>query len=99
MSTDYFLSCEKCREAYHIGQDGWKFFTFYSGEKRCMAGIGDFIGRHVNNEGCRLVVLSEHRIDADQQEWAFVEWPNVAIEGPEQAQLANGPARMEGSTP
>ncbi len=24
--------------------------------------------------------------------------PNVAIEGPEQAQLANGPARMEGST-
>ena len=24
---------------------------------------------------------------------------NVAIEGPEQAQLANGPARMEGSTP
>lgn len=23
---------------------------------------------------------------------------NVAIEGPEQAQLANGPARMEGST-
>ena len=25
--------------------------------------------------------------------------PNFAIEGPEQAQLANGPARMEGSTP
>lgn len=28
---------------------------------------------------------------------AFSKRPNVVIEGPEQAQLANGPARMEGS--
>ena len=95
MSTDYYIGCEKCREAYHIGQDGWKFFTFYSGEPKCMAGIGDFIGRHVNNEGCRLVVMSEHRIDADNHEWAYVEWPNVELTGAAPHEQQTKPQEVE----
>ena len=81
MSTNYYLGCDKCLVAYEIGQDGWRFFTFYSGEKRCMAGIGDFIGRHVLNGECRLVVMSEHRINDDSLVWSRVEWPNAEIAG------------------
>ena len=39
------------------------------------------------------------RLTAANIEREIAERHNVAIEGPEQAQLANGPARMEGSTP
>ena len=40
----------------------------------------------------RAIVLGKKRV---YHEWVDV-FSNVAIEGPEQAHLANGPARMEG---
>lgn len=49
--------------------------------------------------------LQEQLTEAHQQIAALTEAKaadvthNVVIEGPEQAQLANGPARMDGSTP
>jgi hypothetical protein len=69
MSTSYFMACEQCKERYLIGQDGWKFFTFYSGEPDCMKGIGDFIGRHVLCGGT-LQVLPESRVE----ELVEIEW-------------------------
>ena len=71
MSTSYYLACVECNKAYLIGQDGWKFFTFYSGEKECMSGIGYFLGEHVLCGINNVLVLSEHRVD----EFNIIDWP------------------------
>lgn len=73
MSTDYYIACETCKECYHVGQDGWKFFTFYSGEPECMSGIGGFLEKHVLcGDGSGLKILSEYRVE----DFKEVEWPN-----------------------
>ena len=76
MSTSYYLACEKCNECYWIGQDGVKFFTFYSGEPQCMKGISSFIGKHVLCGGKGPRIMSEHATDG------FIEigWPNGPLE-------------------
>jgi hypothetical protein len=71
MSTSYYLACDKCQECYLVGQDGWKFFTFYSGEPSCMAGIRPFIEKHVLC-GDPMRLLSEHRVE----DYKEVEWPS-----------------------
>ena len=74
MSTEYYLACSTCRESYLIGQDGWKFFTFYSGETACMDGIGNFLEKHVLcGDGNKLNVLSEYKVD----DFKEIEWPNA----------------------
>lgn len=70
MSVDYYLACNKCRKCYHVAQDGMSGFTFYSGEPRCMKGLGPFLAEHVL---CGApVVLAEHHLD----DYDRVEWPN-----------------------
>jgi hypothetical protein len=71
MSTSYYMACEKCQECYWVGQDGWKFFTFYSGEPRCMSGIGDFLGKHLLCGGGGPRLMSEHRVD----DFKEIDWP------------------------
>ena len=75
-------------------------------------GPGRGQGRKPIKEGQGTVTVSLRMTEAQRDKLALLggaEWvrqridkakaPNGAIEGPEQAQLANGPARMEGSTP
>lgn len=73
MSTCYYLACETCEERYWIGQSGWKFFTFYSGEEACMRGIGDFIGKHTLCDGSGLRIMPEAQVD----EFTEIKWPTA----------------------
>ena len=70
MSTDYYMACEVCQECYHVAQDGMSGFSFYSGEPRCMKGIGQFLAKHVLC-GKPVLLLSEHRAE----DYKIVDWP------------------------
>jgi hypothetical protein len=69
MSVDYYLACEKCMKCYHVAQDGFSGFGFYSKEPRCMKGIGPFLAEHVLHGIVRL--LPEY----DTYSHEVVEWP------------------------
>jgi len=73
MSTSFYLACPKCRKSYLVGQDGWKFFTFYSGEPQCMAGIGKFLGDHILCDGGSYVMVLPESLVYD---FEIVEWPS-----------------------
>ena len=88
MSTDYYLACDKCKEVYHIGQYGWKFFSFYSGEPRCMAGISDFIEKHAMCDGNYMTVKPESKID----DYMEIEWPD--FQGRTKEYGADGPIAL-----
>lgn len=71
MSTNYYMACEKCQECYWVAQDGMSGFAFYSGEPRCMAGMNDFLSKHVLCGGTGLRLMSEHRVE----DFKDVDWP------------------------
>lgn len=71
MSTDYSLACLKCKKHYWVAQDGLSGFTFYSGEKQCMAGINKFLGEHVLHG--KVVLLPEYDVEDFEQ----VDWPEL----------------------
>jgi hypothetical protein len=69
VSVCYYVACKKCLKCYHIAQDGLSGFTFYSGEPKCVSGLGPFLGEHILC-GEPLVILSEHAVeDYDEVEW------------------------------
>jgi len=72
MSMEYYLACKYCKKCYLVGQDGWKFFTFYSGEPACMAGIGKFIEDHVLCDG-NITLISEGLVMINDYE--EIKWP------------------------
>ena len=66
---------------------------------RVLGVVEGYVVARVKGAGPFLYGWRDFEKDFDRLHIASTERPNVAIEGPEQAQLANGPARMEGSTP
>lgn len=73
MSTSYYVACSTCKECYLIGQNGWEFFTFYSGEEKCMVGLRVFLGKHVLCDSSTVSVLPENRVE----DYKEISWPKI----------------------
>lgn len=76
MSTDYYIACTNCRECIHVAQDGLSGFTFYSGEPQCMRALGEFLAGHNLRPEHEITLLSEHRLDDDDEDRPYeeMEW-------------------------
>jgi hypothetical protein len=61
MSVDYYLACDKCKQAIHVAQDGMGGFTFYSGEPDCLYHLGRFLEEHTLCGG-KVTLLNEHHV-------------------------------------
>lgn len=72
MSVDFYVACETCKKCYHVAQDGFSGFTFYSGEPRCMKGLGPFLAKHLLC-GKPVKFISEHCLE----EYAEEDWPRT----------------------
>ena len=61
MSVDYYLACDKCKEAIHIAQDGLGGFSFYSKEPDCLYNLDRFLEKHTLCGGI-VTLVNEHKV-------------------------------------
>ncbi len=71
MSCDIYIGCEKCKSCYHIAQTGFSGFTFYSGEPKCMKGLGPWLNDHYLCQPAPRLMTEW----AVEDEFTKVEWP------------------------
>jgi hypothetical protein len=69
MSTERYLACPKCLQAFWMGCDGFSGPQFLYGNPPHMKAFGEFIDEHW---GHGATFMSEHAID-DGRGWEFVD--------------------------
>lgn len=77
MSVDYYLACDKCKEAIHVAQDGMGGFSFYSKEPDCLYHLDRFLQLHVLCGGKVTLVNENLVIDDDYNEVHWTPVPRV----------------------
>lgn len=80
MSVDYYLVCHACQQKIHVAQDGLSGWTFYSGERDCMAKLSAWLEDHTLDKATHRLVL--HNEDAvSSAEYPRIHWtPNHLTE-------------------
>lgn len=68
VSTDIYMTCEVCKEAIWIAQEGLGGFTFYSGEPNCMKALSKFIMLHYLHKNIAI------KCEQDVEEHNEIEW-------------------------
>lgn len=73
MSTDYYMTCDGCKEAIDIASWGISGFSFYHGNREAMKALTQFLERHtLCGSGSLPRLCDEHYVH--YAEYKRIEW-------------------------
>ncbi len=76
VSVEYYLVCHECRKRIHVAQVGLSGWTFYSGERDCMAKLCGWLSEHAFDLAQHSFVMGNED-ETMSEDYPEIEWtPN-----------------------